>query len=330
MTDKSQSVGRYFDAVVLERRELTERIVELRIGALDGSALQSTEPGSHVELQFGGSSGRFLRQYSLVGPVNLGGQREPFWRVAVQRENRNRGSAHIHSYFRVGTRIRASQPIATFRLAQRHTHVLLIAGGIGITPILPMVRSLVIRQQSFTALYLGTSRDTMAYADEVATMAGDNVRIHETHRDGRINLGELLAFQPPGTAAYVCGPSSLIEAVQGCASEHSWDLKRVRFEVFNAAHRFDDVNFVVRLKTGQAISVKAGTTALDAMEALKIDTLSDCRRGECGLCVTDVINAYEGVDHRDNYLTPDEKRMNTQMAICCSRAIGPVIELALS
>jgi ferredoxin-NADP reductase len=314
---------------VLGRRDLTDRIAELKIGAADGSALPMAEAGSHIELRFGGTSGHFLRHYSVVGPPSLDDRIEPFWRIAVQREDRARGSAHIHENFRTGTRLKVSHPIGAFRLARNAPHALLIAGGIGITPILPMMRSLLIRQQSFSMLYAGIRQDTMAYADEVLAMGGDHARLHEASRDGMPDLGALLAFQPPGTIAYICGPGRMIDALRAVARGRSWADKRVRFEVFNQAHRPEDTDFAVRLKNGRVVEVGAGTTILDALEAARVDTLSDCRRGECGLCLTDVIDPHEGIDHRDSYLTAEEKTACMQLAICCSRAKGKLLDLDL-
>jgi ferredoxin-NADP reductase len=194
---------RFFDAVVLDRHALTDRIVELRIGSADGEPLPMAEAGSHLELRFGGTAGHFLRQYSIVGPLTLDSDGEPFWRIAVQREDRSRGSAHIHANFRRGTRLRVSRPIGAFRLGRGQPHTLLVAGGIGITAMLPMLRSLVVRRQSFSMLYLGTRRETMAYADECLELGDEHVRLHESARDGRPDLDDLLAFQPPGTAARV-------------------------------------------------------------------------------------------------------------------------------
>jgi ferredoxin-NADP reductase len=321
--------AKYSDAVVLERRTLTDRIVELKLGSADGRPLPMAEAGSHLELRFGGAGGYFLRHYSVVGPLALGDRIEPFWRIAVQREDRARGSAHIHANFRAGTHLKVSPPAGPFRLTRKAPYVLLIAGGIGITPILPMMRSLLIRKQSFSLLYAAVRREAMAYAGEVLAMGGEHVRLHESSRDGTPDLDALLAFQPPGTVAYICGPGPMIDALRAAARARSWAGNRIRFEVFNAAHRPDDTDFAVRLNTGQIIKVGAGTTILDALEAAHVDTLSDCRRGECGLCVTDVADPHEGIDHRDSYLTTEEKTANAQLAICCSRARGKLIDLDL-
>jgi ferredoxin-NADP reductase len=320
---------KYLDAVVLERHPLTDRIAELKIGLADGRAAPVAEAGSHIELRFGGAGGHFLRHYSVVGPLSADAASEPFWRIAVQREDRNRGSAYIHGTFRTDTRLRVSRPIGAFRLARNVPHVLLIAGGIGITAILPMLRSLLIRKQSFSMLYAGVRREAMAYVDEVVAMGGDHVRLHESSREGTPDLRSLLAFQPPGTVAYICGPGAMIDALRAVASDQLWTDDRVRFEVFNAAHRPEDTDFAVRLRSGEVIAVGAGTTILDALEGAGVDTLSDCRRGECGLCLTDVVDPHEGIDHRDSYLTEDERAAGSQLTICCSRARGTLLDLDL-
>jgi ferredoxin-NADP reductase len=320
---------KYSDAVVLERHSLTDRIAELKIGSADGRALPMAEAGSHIELRFGGAAGYFLRHYSVVGPLTPEDRIEPFWRIAVQREDRARGSAHIHANFRSGTHLKVSRPVGAFRLARNVPHALLIAGGIGITPILPMMRSLLIRKQSFSLLYAGVRREAMAYADDVLAMGGEHVRLHESSRDGTPDLDALLAFQPPGTVGYICGPGPMIDALRAVARARSWAENRIRFEVFNAAHRPEDTDFAVRLKTGRIVKVGAGTTILDALEAARVDTLSDCRRGECGLCLTDVLDPHDGIDHRDSYLTAEEKAAGTQLTICCSRTRGKLIDLDL-
>jgi ferredoxin-NADP reductase len=291
--------------------------------------LPMAEAGSHLELRFGGAGGYFLRHYSVVGPLTLETDPEPFWRIAVQHEDHARGSAFIHENFRKGTRLRVSQPIGAFRLARNLPHVLLVAGGIGITPILPMMRSLLVRQQSFSMLYAGTTRQAMAYADTAVAMGGDTVRLHESRQQGVPDLAGLLGFQPPGTVAYVCGPGPMIDALRDLARSVGWDDGRVKYEVFNAAHRPSDTDFAVRLRSGQTIPVGAGTTILDALEMAGVDTLSDCRRGECGLCLTDVLDAHDGIDHRDSYLTAEERSGTNQLTICCSRASGKLLDLDL-
>jgi ferredoxin-NADP reductase len=318
---------KHFDAVVLSRRALTDRIAEFRIGTADGRPLPMAEAGSHIELRFGGEDGRFLRHYSIVGPRNLDAEPEPFWRIAVQRENRSRGSAFIHENFRPGSRLVISRPINAFRLSRSQPNTLLVAGGIGITPMFAMGRSLRVRKASFSMFYAGLERSAMAYVADLEKLCGDRLTVHETKHNGIPDLTKLLSEQPSGTAAYICGPGLMIDALRNAALTLGWDKERIRFEVFNAAHRADDEDFEVRIRSGRIIRVGAGTTILDALEASGIDTLSDCRRGECGLCITDVIGCDGDLDHRDRFFSDEERATGTQMTICCSRIKGRVIEL---
>ncbi|AOR80818.1 ferredoxin [Sphingomonas sp. LH128] len=318
---------KYLNAIVVGRRALTDRITEILIAAQDGRALPPAEAGSHIELRFGGEDGRFLRHYSVVGALTAGSAPEPFWRIAVQRENRARGSAFIHGNFVVGTHLRVSRPLNAFRLMRHRPKTLLIAGGIGITPIFAMARSLDARHENFSAVYVGLERATMAYVDELETLCGDRLSVVQTEYDGIPDLKALLAKQPEGAQVYVCGPGGMIEALVAAAAELGWAPDRIRYEVFNAAHSPEDEGFEVRLKDGMTIPIGAGMTILDALEARGVETYADCRRGECGLCTTAVIACDGELDHRDHFFSDEDKAEGRQMTICCSRIRGRVLEL---
>ncbi|MCP3394014.1 PDR/VanB family oxidoreductase [Bradyrhizobium sp. CCGB12] len=319
--------GKCLDAVVLARRALTGRIAEFCIGRADGRPLPMAESGSHIELHFGGGEYRFVRHYSIVGPLTLRDDPEPFWRIAVQREDRARGSAFIHDTFRTGTALTVSRPVNAFRLARHQANTLLVAGGIGVTPMLAMARSLRMRNLEFSMLYAGQDRPAMAYVDELESLCGDRLTVHQSKRDGIPDLVDLLSGQPAETIAYVCGPAVMIEAVRDAAAALGWRNERIRFEVFNAAHRPDDRDFEVRLSTGRRVKVGAGTTILEALELAGVDTLSSCRRGECGLCIADVAGCDGQLDHRDRYFSNAEHRAGGQIAICCSRITGRALAL---
>jgi ferredoxin-NADP reductase len=318
---------KYLDAVVVGRRQLTERISEFLVGTSDGRVLPSAEAGGHIELRFGGASGHFLRHYSVVGALAVDSEAEPFWRIAVQRENRSRGSAFIHDNFVVGTRLRASRPLNAFRLIRNQPHHLLIAGGIGITPIFAMARSLVTRHETFSAVYVGHESGSMAYVDELKALCGARLEVVETDKTGLPDLKVLLAGQPENTQVYVCGPSALIDGLVNTAAGLGWAPARIRFEAFNAAHKPDDEGFEVRTRGGSTIQVGAGVTILDALEAAGVETYSDCRRGECGLCLTEIVGCDGVVDHRDHFFSDNEKAEGRRMTICCSRITGKILEL---
>ena len=317
--------ARFMEAAIAGRRDLTDRISEFTLTHADGTPLPPARAGAHVEVRFGGE-GRFLRHYSIVGPLTTDGSAEGFWRIAVQRENRQRGSDYIHRNFRPGTKLVISRAQAPFHLDVTDRQVLLVAGGIGITAMLPMLRSCKLRGVDVRMVYAGRSRAAMAFADEVAAIGGPDAVIAAEDEGGRADFRALLADQPEGTAVYVCGPAGMMEALHAAAASLGWAPGRIRHEIFNAAHRPDDQPFIVRTRDGRAVTVGAGTTILDALEAARIDTLSDCRRGECGLCITQLCRKID-IDHRDRFLTDQEKREMDQIALCCSRPVGDVIEL---
>lgn len=321
-------MSRYKSATVLERRALTDRICEFTLGMADGSPLPPARAGSHIELKFGGQNGQFLRHYSLVGPLTNSSENEATWRIAVQRENRSRGSDYIHRHFSVGTKVNISQAMSPFRLSSEDRPVLLVAGGIGITAILPMLRSCVIRNRDVSMLYVGRSRDAMAYVDEIEALGGDAVTVHDEASLGtRPDLDQLLAQQPPETTVYVCGPPSLIEGIRQAAQHLGWSPDQVRHEIFNAAHKPEDHAVTVRTSSGLEVPVAPGSTLLEALESAGVETFSDCRRGECGLCITSVRDSSCSIDHRDRFLTEEQKRSNQKIAICCSRPNADLIEL---
>lgn len=321
--------GQHQAAVILERQPLTEHISEFILGLVDGSPLPAPRAGAHVELRFGGNDGRFLRHYSLIGPLDLTSTHEPFWRIAVQRENRRRGSDYIHRHFTPGTNVLISPALSPFRLTADDGPVLLIAGGIGITAILPMLRACVMRRREVRMLYIGRSRAAMAYVEEAEVLGGDAVTVHDaTSSHGRPDLEALLARQPDNTTAYVCGPPALIKGTRQAAQRLGWPTERVRHEVFNAAHKTEDQAVTVHTR-GTSVYVSPDHTLLEALESAGVETFSDCRRGECGLCITPVSNVEGDIDHRDRFLTPDQKRSNRQIALCCSRPRSTSIELDL-
>ncbi|WP_419307524.1 PDR/VanB family oxidoreductase [Chromohalobacter israelensis] len=321
--------GQHQAAVILERRPLTERICEITLGKADGTAFPAPRAGAHVELRFGGKNGRFLRHYSLVGPLDLTSSHEPFWRIAVQRKHRRRGSDYIHRHVTPGTSVLISPALSPFRLTADDGPVLLIAGGIGITAILPMLRACVMRRREVRMLYIGRSRAAMAYVEDVEALGGDAVTVHDaTSSRGRPDLEALLARQPADTTAYVCGPPALIEGTRQAARRLGWPAARVRHEVFNPAHKEEDQAVTVHTR-GTSVHVSPGHTLLEALETAGVETFSDCRRGECGLCITPVSNVDGDIDHRDRFLTADQKRGNRQIALCCSRPRSTSIELDL-
>lgn len=316
--------GQIIDVEVRGIRQLTPRIREYLLQSADGAALPPYAPGAHVELHTESPlSGPIVRHYSLVGGAGLTDDPANRYRIAVQREDRQRGSAHIHDTFEIGTAFRISRPKNNFLLDRRDRRVLLIAGGIGITPIYSMLRSLVRRRRDFEMVYAGRTPDQLAYAEDVAALAGPAGRLHFSGQPAtdHLDLAALLAHQSDDTTVYVCGPGPMIEATHAAAAALGWAPERVRSERFGAGPSADDRPFEVELRrSGRTVQIGRDTSILDALNAQGLDLLSDCRRGECGLCPLPVLDG--AIDHRDRYLSDAEHAAGDTLCICVSRAAG--------
>jgi ferredoxin-NADP reductase len=312
------------DVVVTAMRQLTPRVREYLLTAADGQALPPYEPGAHIALHADSADGSpLVRHYSLLGGTEDQDDPRHSYRIAVQREDRARGSAHIHATFAPGTRLQVAPPGNNFPLDRRDTHSLLVAGGIGITPIFSMARSLARRHRAFTVVYAGRSPEQMALREALGQVAGARARFHFSDQAGTLDLQALLRAQPAGTTAYVCGPTPMVQALRDAAAALGWSPERVRSELFTAGPTGDEVPFEVELRrSGRVIQVGRDASILDALTAAKLPVLWDCRRGECGLCPLPVVSCDGPIDHRDRYLSDEERAAGDILCICVSRTRG--------
>jgi vanillate O-demethylase ferredoxin subunit len=313
-----------FDVQVTGVRQLTDRVLEYLLTRVDGTALPSFSAGSHVSLHtVSKERGLIVRHYSLVGGCTLDDDARNSYRIAVQREDHARGSAHIHKTLEVGSRLQIGPPTNNFPLDRRDRNVLLIAGGIGITPIFSMARSLERRRCDYRVFYAGRQAAGMAYHSELADLAGGRVEFHHSDTQGHPDIEGLLRSQPEGTRVYVCGPRSMIEATHAAAQRLRWNPDRVRSEMFTASISGDAKPFSVHLRrSNKTVEVGSDVSILDALLADGVPVLFDCRRGECGLCPLPVVSTDAGIDHHDHYLSPEEKASDESLCICVSRARG--------
>lgn len=323
----------HLKVVVSAMRQLTPRICEYQLTSIDGSPLPEYGAGAHVALHTGSEeTGPLVRHYSLIGGDDVRDDPRNTYRIAVQREERQGGSAFIHATFVPGTSLALSIPANNFPLDRRDAHRLLIAGGIGITPIYAMVRRLARRDQPFTVVYAGRDLGQMAYHDELLRLAGPRAQVHLSGPvdTAKLDIVALLAAQPADTTVYVCGPAAMVAAVRAAAAALSWPEERVRSELFGTGFTGDEVPFDVILRRSQrVIHVGKDTTILDALVAAKVDVLWDCRRGECGLCQQTVLDADGALVHRDHYLSSEERGAADAMCVCVSRVQGGRLELDL-
>lgn len=317
--------------VVSAVRQLTPRVREYVLAAADGRSLPNFDAGAHIALYFKMPEGPLVRHYSLVSKRDGDRADGATYRIAVQRENRLRGSSYIHDHFDVGTHLKISHPKSQFGLDRRDTKSLLIAGGIGITPILSMAHSLANRHRNFEVIYIGKQAGDMAYLPEVAQLGTGRATIHTTGQCNgkRPALGALLVAQPPGTSVYVCGPSGLVQATQAAAAELGWTPQRIHSELFKPASTSEEVAFSLELRhSGRTLQVGPHTSILEAMTAAGMHPLFDCGRGECGLCPLPVLEADGPLAHHDRFFNDDEKASGKALCICVSRVQGSRLVLA--
>ncbi len=309
------------DLVVCERRCVADDIDEFTLVRPDSGTLPVWEPGAHIDLLL---SDTLVRQYSLCSdPSDLS-----TYRIAVLREPHGRGgSVEAHETLRIGACCSIRPPRNHFPLVRALGYVF-IAGGIGITPMLPLVAAAARGGRPWRIVYTGRGAASMPYARELRERYGNSVTLHDSTQAGRIDLTADLAGSLPGTAVYACGPAGLIAAAEtACSGLAAVDVFAERFtapDLRDADSRAFEVSLAV---SGLTLSVPAHQSILEVAEASGVVTLSSCRVGNCGTCETGVVNGE--VDHRDSVLTPEERAENESMMICVSRCAGDRLVLDL-
>lgn len=314
------------DVIIRRKQVEAADICSLELVDPTGSVLPPFSAGSHVDVH---TPGGLVRQYSLCNdPAET-----HRYLIAVLRDPASRGgSAAMHDLVE-GQTVRISDPKNHFPLAHGARHSLLLAGGIGVTPILCMAERLSNAGASFEMHYCARSAERTAFGQRIRQAAfADRASFH--FDDGpeaqRLDAAALLANPDPEKHLYVCGPTGFMNFILESAASKGWSDECLHREFFSAAplETSGDGSFeVVVASTGAVIRVGARETVVAALAAVGIDVPTSCGEGICGTCVTHVI---EGVpDHRDLYLSPREQAKNDQFAPCCSRAKSPRLVLDL-
>ncbi|SCF22416.1 PDR/VanB family oxidoreductase [Micromonospora chokoriensis] len=308
------------ELVVTRRDQVATETVAISLGRPDGADLPDWAPGAHIDLELGAE---LTRQYSLCGdPAD-----RSVLRIAVQREPDGRGGSRLaHERLTVGATVRVRGPRNTFRLVAARRY-LFIAGGIGITPIAPMVAAADAAGADWRLVYGGRSRATMAFATTLRERYGDRVTLCPQDETGLLDLAGLLG-RPDDRLVYCCGPEPLLTAVEKrCLG---WPPGRLHVERFTplATTGGEETTIEVELVlSGKTVTVPPGTPILQAVEEAGVSVLSSCREGTCGTCETPVLDGVP--DHRDSLLTAQERAAGDTMMICVSRARTPRLVLEL-
>lgn len=311
-----------FDLLLQRKRLVAEGVAVLELSHPDGEDLPQWTPGAHLDLLLDNG---LERQYSLCGDPGDRGS----WRIAVLREEEGRGgSAHVHNGLAEGATVRVRGPRNHFVFEPAPRYVL-IAGGIGITPLLPMAAAAAASGAEWTLTYGGRSLASMAFSGELTEAYGSRVCLRPQDEFGLLDLDSLLGVPDEDTLVYCCGPAPLLDAAeQRCAGWPAGALRVERFtpKDFGAPQR--DLPFEVELAhSGRTLTVERGRSILDTVRESGVQVLSSCREGTCGTCETEVLDGT--VDHRDSLLSAEEQTANETMMICVSRASGPKLVLAL-
>ncbi|MCW2758782.1 MAG: ferredoxin [Nocardioidaceae bacterium] len=299
-----------------------EGVLAVELVHPEGNALPSWEPGAHVDLHLPGG---LSRQYSLSGdPAD-----RLRYRLGILSESAGRGgSSYVHTTLRPGDLVEYAGPRNHFRLEPSPSYVF-VAGGIGITPILTMLRQAEAQGATWTLLYGGRTASSMAFTGDLATH-GDRVALHPQDTHGLLDLDGLLGVPRADTLVYCCGPEPLLAAVEHRMT--TWPAGALHLERFSAPvvdrdpadeHAVE----VVLAESGRSVLVAPGTSILRALLDDGVDVLHDCQDGICGSCETKVLEGE--VDHRDYVLTEQEQAANDCMMVCVSRACGKRLVLGL-
>lgn len=309
------------EVVTTQLTHQADGVLSVRLTRPGGEPLPAWEPGAHVDLILPVG---LTRQYSLMGSPS---DRSAYTITVLQQPNSRGGSEYVHLFLRPGQRVHVSEPRNHFALEEAPEH-LFLGGGIGITPLLPMVEAVAGRGGRWALHYGGRDRASMAFASELVARHPDAVTLWPADEQGPVPLTALLADRAPGARVYCCGPEAMIAAVQATAAEHGWPDEAVHVERFAPTvheHGPDRPVTVVAARSGREVLIEEDESVLDGLVRAGIGMTSSCRSGVCGACQTTVLEGEP--DHRDDLLSAAQREEGRVMMPCVSRARGELLVL---
>lgn len=312
-----------FTVRVMQITWCSPSVLAFTLAAPDGNTLPGFQAGAHVSvhLPIEGKQDR-VRAYSLIhtDTANDSALAQSTYRIAVRRDDMGAGgSLQLHQHVRPGDVLRISQPKNEFELSDTQ-NALLLAGGIGITPILSMATELHRRGVSFDCIYATRNRTEAVLLDELQTLCSEHLHVHIDDQAGQhLNILEKLRQTGP-RPVYVCGPKAMIDATVNAAAQLGWPANAVRFELFGAdAGSKAQAGYEVVLQfSDKTLLVKPGQALLDALIDEDVDIPYDCRAGFCGLCRIKVLEG--DVNHHDTCLSEADRHQRGYMQACVSHA----------
>ncbi|WP_321781896.1 PDR/VanB family oxidoreductase [Paraburkholderia sp. J94] len=329
MNDSTHGAGTGTNARLQARvrtlRHEAQRIASIELVPVEGEVFPPFTPGAHLDVHLPNG---LTRSYSLVNAPEEQGR----YVIGVLHDEKSRGGSRwLHEELRCGATLSIGAPRNNFALDEAASSTLLVAGGIGVTPMLCMYRKLRERGRAVQFVYCARSRAQAAFLDELAALGGD-VQLHfDDEHDGRpFDLAACLARQPSDVHAYCCGPGAMLDAFQLACAEAGIDNVHIeRFAASAPVESAQRTGYTVELaRSGRTLFVPAGKPLLDALLDADVDVEYSCREGLCGACQTRVLGGC--VDHRDSVLTQSERAANDAMMICVSGAQSGTLVLDLA
>ena len=304
-------------------KDVAPAIREFTLVAEKDDDLLAFSAGSHVVVTMKSEEAVMRNAYSLVSNPNDAS----CYKISVRLQEESRGgSVFMHSVVKEGDVLSITPPsnlFAPYWGAKKH---ILIAGGVGVTPFMSYIPQLLQSEETVEMHYMFHSSKTGAYRDELESQLGNRLFCYDSDQGVRGNLTDILSDQPVGTHVYICGPQSLIDGVLETAEALGWPREAIHFEAFKAPEPGKPFDIELS-KSGVKLHVKADSSILETLEAAEVPIESSCRGGVCGRCFVSVLDG--DIEHRDEFLSADEKASKKCIMPCVSRATGPSLVLDL-
>jgi vanillate O-demethylase ferredoxin subunit len=304
------------NATVISATDVAEnvRLIELQ----PEGGIQAYNAGAHLDVSVFINDLPQIRHYSIVGTYEAN---RPY-RIAVKRLAASRGGSEYMWRLSSGQQLVISQPKNQFQLTFGYNQYVLIAGGIGITPIYGMALELAAMGADFRLLYAGSSRREMPFIEDLKKCIGDRLSIFASNEGGRINVEAEITALSEGTQLYVCAPMRMLDVARRVWHQQKRPLGDLRHETFAASGQFAPQPFEVHVpRLDVTLTVPENQTLLDALTDAGVAVMSDCLRGECGLCMVDIMECTGKIDHRDMFFSDEQKADNRKLCACVSRVV---------
>lgn len=305
------------NAKVYVVKEVAANVIQIQIKP--ETEAQFFSMGAHVDVAVVVNNQPETRSYSLVGKPN-----KDVYTIAVKKVEVSKGGSEFMWALKEGDRLQISQPMNHFELDRNHSQVLVLAGGIGVTPLLGMAQQLIEKHTPVQMIYLGASRKEMPYVNELEKLLTKDVLVYaRDEQEKRYDFNALIASIKDDTTVYMCGPLGMMNTVRSLWVKYAKPVEDLRYETFAASGLFAPQKFKVKIpRFNLELEVKENESLLEVLNNAGAPVMFDCNKGECGLCTVDIISCSGEVDHRDFFLSDDQKSENTKLCSCTSRVVN--------